>query len=105
MCGNCSAGHTFFQLDVLLITETGGDRRRNTESFGPGIGVLLDCGQVVGFNQKHASAEVRVDLTRQDFEAGVFVHGLTALDVIHDRLGVFLVGGVGCAPMDHETCH
>ena len=28
-----------------------------------------------------------------------------ALDVIHDRLGVILVGWIGSAPLDHETCH
>ena len=102
---NSSARHTLFQLDILLIAETGGDCRRNTESFGPGIGMFLDCGQVVRFHQQHASTEVRVDLARQHFEASVFIYRLAALDVIHDRLSVFLVGGIRSAPMDHETSH
>ena len=48
---------------------------------------------------------MRVELTCQHFEAGVLIHGLSAFDVVNDRLRVLLVGGIGCAPMDHEAGH
>ena len=35
---NSSAGHAFLQLDILLIAEARGDRRRDAEPFGPRIG-------------------------------------------------------------------
>mgnify|MGYP007121425925 CR=1 FL=1 len=97
--------HALFQLDILLIAEAGSDRGRYTEPFGPWIGVFLHCGQVVGLNQQHASTKMRVDLTRQHLEAGIFIHRLSTFDVIHDCLRVFHVGGIGGAPMDHEACH
>ena len=97
---NGSAGHACFQLDVLLIAKSGHDRRRYAESLGPGIGVLLHCCQVVGFHHQRASTGVRMDLSCQHLEAGIFIHGLAAFDVIHDGLGVFLIGGISSAPLD-----
>ena len=46
-----------------------------------------------------------MDLRREHFEADEFIHRLPALDVIHDRLGVVLVVGVGSTPMDYEASH
>ena len=37
-----SAIHALFQLDILLIAKTWGDRGCDTKSLGPGIGVLLN---------------------------------------------------------------
>ena len=71
-------------LDIRLIAEPGGDRRRYTESLGLWGSVLLHCCQFVGFHPQHPSTEVTVDLTCQNLEASVFTHGFTALDVIHD---------------------
>ena len=102
---NSSAGHACLQLDILLIAKSGHDRRRYAETLGPGIGVLLHCCQVVGFHHQRASTGVRVDLSCQHLEAGIFVHGLAAFDVINDRLGVLLISGIRSAPLDQETGH
>ena len=101
---NGSAGHACFQLDILLIAKSGHDRRRYAETLRPGIGVLLHCCQVVGFHHQRASTGVRVDLSCQHLEAGIFIHGLAAFDVIHDGLGVYLISGIRSAPLDQETC-
>ena len=46
-----------------------------------------------------------MDLTRQQLKTGKLIHWLAALDVIHNRLGIVIAGGIGSAPLDHETCH
>jgi hypothetical protein len=100
-----SAAHALFKLDILLIAETRSNRRGNAKTLGPGVSVLLDCYEVVGLHQKTATTEMRVDLTCQHLEARVLIHGLSAFDVVNDRLRVLLVGGIWGAPMDHEAGH